>query len=133
MKKTMKVMAMLLCVVSMAMMSACSKEESNQRKIVGTWETVRVYGTYSNGEYDEEQLESGESVWTFNSDGSVTLSENGGESVSTGNYSIIDNDKLLITQILSIQFEIRELTNSKMVLRSSAFGADRYFEFRKIN
>lgn len=133
MKKTMKVMVMLLCVVSMAVMSACSKEESYQRKIVGTWENVRMYGTNSDGEYVEELFESGETVYTFNSDGSFILSLNDGEDVSNGTYCIVDNDKLLLTQIIALQFDIQELTNSKMVLKTSLFGGNVNFEFKKIN
>lgn len=40
MKKTMKVMAVLLCAVTMVILSACSKEDTNQRRIIGKWITT---------------------------------------------------------------------------------------------
>lgn len=128
----MKVMAMLLCVVTMATLSACSKEDDYQKKIIGSWESVRTYGTNQQGESVNEQCE-GEEVWTFKSNGTcIIYIDEFGES-QYYSYSIVDNNKLQIMMLFAVQYEIHELTNSKMVLHMELMGADAYIEFRKIS
>ena len=132
MKKAMKVMAMLLCVVTMATLSACSKEDNNQRKIIGSWELVRIYGTNEIGEEIDEHFGSREEVWTFKSDGTMIFDVSG-ESPLYSSYTIFDDNKLQIMQLIVVQFDIKELTNNKMILHSEILGLDEYWEFRKIS
>lgn len=114
MKKTLKVMVILLCAVTMVMMSACSKS-TNERRIVGDWVRTSsiesAYDTNGNLIYTEDhsQIAAG-GVYRFRDDGFV-INTNG-----EWEPYVIDGDKLVIGDGWTAwKYTIVELTNSTMV------------------
>lgn len=69
MRKTLKLMVMLLCVAAVATLSSCSKD--NEDLIIGKWEIVK----FTDNLLGEDNSRIGE-IWEFKTDG--MLSSNGG-------------------------------------------------------
>lgn len=112
MKKTTKVMAILLCAVTMVMLSACSKEDTNERKIIGKWITTNEVKYFYDGEGNligTKDYSVGD-VYEFKSDG--TASENG---VFFVKYSIAGDELVLGEGTVTFSYRIVELTNSTMI------------------
>lgn len=128
MKKTMKVMAMLLCAVTMVLMSGCSKESTYERRIVGKWEVVRT--DYCGGCEIPP--------WVFNSDGrcSVWVEEEDDPGLINTSYYFVNGNTLMIQYyVLTIPWEIQELSNTTMILRTNSIKKDEewtQYEFKKI-
>lgn len=109
MKKALKLMAMLLCVVSLASLSSCSKDDENgsgSNNIIGKWE-VTIDTWNNNGNDFGHDSRVGE-IWEFK-DGGIVIAD--GQSVS---YAVSGNDITLMGGMLS--GSITSLTNSKLVL-----------------
>ena len=132
MKKTLKVMAILLFAVTMVTMSSCSKEDTYQRKIVGKWEVVHDYSGSQSFDpanidqslYDDDDV--GE-IWEFFSDGSITIDGEGGVTYT------IQGDYLVFQQLFVFNYHIQELTNSSMIIwRDTLFDTYDYLEFKKV-
>lgn len=114
MKKTIKTMALLLCAVTMVMMSACSKS-TNERRIVGDWvRTSSIESAYdANGTLlyteDHSQIAAG-AVYRFRDDGFV-INPNG----ELEPYAIDGNKMVIGDDWVAFTYTIVELTNSTMV------------------
>lgn len=131
MKKTIKVMAILLCAVTMVMLSACSKEDSYQRRIVGKWECVNYWyavgnnptSINSNQYYDESII--GE-IWEFSNDGTARLNN------ELTSYILTEND-ILFGGLFT--FHIDELTNSSLKVWWKPINNESYvdmYEFQRV-
>ena len=130
MRKTKKTITILLCAVTMALMSSCSKEDNNQvgpsgggtyqEKIVGKWGLIRQYGWWWEDEYTDDTFDPPKEYVIFDSDG--TFTRNG----FMFSYVITDN-------ILQIEgygvYEIKSLTSTVMTL---CFDETRNVVFKKI-
>lgn len=135
MKKTTKVMTMLLCAVTMVVLSACSKEDTYQRRIIGKWECVHFKHLPDNpanvdpNQYDD-YTNSGNIglIWEFSSDGIVKETATYGTNAFT--YSITE-EYLVCAGIAS--FNIHELTNSSLIVWWNGSGNYcRYYEFQRV-
>ena len=113
MKKITKTMVILLCSVTMAMMSSCSKESTNERRIIGTWvETCYIiYHYHADGTVStEDYSQIAPSVYRFIDDEFVINSNGEWEPYS------IDGDKLVIGDgWMAYTYTIIELTSSTLV------------------
>lgn len=113
MKKTMKVMALLLCAIMMAtVLSSCSKEDSYQKKIIGRWSftnEVDYYYDASNTLVNTEDFSVG-FVVEFTDSGNFIVG--GLRSVP---FSINDNTLMIGGAEDYDIYEIDELTSTKMV------------------
>ena len=135
MKKTMNVMTILLCAVTMVMLSACSKEDSYQRRIVGKWECVhhkRLPDNPANidpNQYDDYTNSSNIGIiWEFSSDG-VWKQTN---SIGTRVYSYSITEEYLILAGME-SLNIHELTNSSLIVwRYSLNNYYVYDEFQRV-
>lgn len=134
MKKTLKVMALLLCTITISMvLSSCSKEDSYQRKIVGKWEVVHDYSgrqSFDPANFDQSLYDDyyvGE-IWEFFSDGSITI--DGAGSIT---YTI-QEDHLVLHEFFVANYHIYELTNSSMIIWMDKQFLDTpvYIEFKKV-
>ena len=116
MKKTTKVFAMLLFVLSLTALTSCKK--TNEQLIIGKWECTSAIATL-----DDETENVSEYIgwiWLFNNDGTVTTEYNGEESenpvVSSAKF-VIDDNQLTFTSLDNEEtmiYIIKELTNSKL-------------------
>ena len=125
MKKTMKVMAILLCAVTMVMMSACSKEDTYQRRIVGKWEVVHhAYGIFDPLNISPSQFDSDDvgDIWEFRDNGLVWIDDDPPVS-----YAITE-DYLVIAGLVS--FNIQELTKNSLIIWID-YGSREYYELQK--
>ena len=138
MKKTKKVMALLLCAITMAaVLSSCSKEDNYQRKIVGKWEVIHSYRSYGssfnpvNFDHSLCQDHSAGDIWEFFSDGSVSVED--WEDIGTCTYSI-QGDYLVMRVGFVLSYHIQELTNSSLIIWEYKSFADEetYIEFKKV-
>jgi hypothetical protein len=133
MKKTIKVMAMLLFVVSMAALTSCKKE--NKNLILGKWECVTASFT-EDGETNSVSGVIG-MVWEFKANGTVTatLPEDLDDG-DTASYVVLDN-QLTITStdeygdIDTQTYTIKELTKTKLMLEKSHGNDLLSVEFKK--
>ncbi len=107
MKRTLKMMAMLLCIAAFTSLSSCSKDnEDNEDLILGKWKcTVDNYTDNNNGYQHHSYV--GE-IWEFK-DGGVLVSD--GNSVA---YSVSGETITIYGGLMSGTIE--ELTSSKLVL-----------------
>lgn len=120
MRKTLKLIAMLLCVAAVATLSSCSKE--NEDLIIGKWEVVKCTSNLSG----EDNSVIGR-IWEFKTDGMLSAD---GENVS---YSINGNNIILMGGLVS--GTITTLTKSKLVMELSfvlATNEMKHFELKKI-
>ena len=122
MKKTLKLMAMLLCVAAVATLSSCSKD--NEDLIIGKWEVVKCTKT-ENGNVEELNSQIGK-IWEFKTGGVLSCDGN------NTTYSISGNDIILMGGLFS--GTITTLTKSKLVLDYSYASntKTRHYEFKKI-
>ena len=138
MKKTLKVMAMLLFVVSMTALTSCKKE--NTKLIVGRWECVTA--SYTDDGITESIPALKGMVWEFKSDGKVVADV----SIDLPDIDIIEADATYVVSgntltIRSVEIDhdvetetylIKELTNSKLVLQERDNDDYLLIEFKKI-
>ncbi len=120
MRKTLKLIAMLLCVAAVATLSSCSKE--NEDLIIGKWEIVKCTSNLSGEDNSMIGI-----IWEFKTDGMMSAN---GQNVS---YSIDGNNIILMGGWFS--GTITTLTKSKLVMElSSAFNTDEmtHYELKKI-
>ena len=136
MKKTLKVMAMLLFVMSMTALTSCNKAKENL--IVGKWECTTA--TYTDAEGTQTIPWLNGMVWEFKADGTVTSSGidvDDAEVDASATY-VVANDALTITgvdedgDIDSETYLIKELTKSKLVLEERDEDDSLVLEFKKI-
>ena len=136
MKKTLKVMAMLLFVVSMTALTSCSKK--SEKLIVGKWECIAASYT-ENGETQSFTDLNG-MIWEFKSDGTVVASmpeDLDDEADLKVTYVIVD-DQLTMSYIdedgdlEKETYTIKELTNSKLVIEEVAEQTTVKIEFKKV-
>lgn len=121
MKKTLKMMAMLLCVATVATLSSCSKDSEDL--IIGKWEVVKCT-KIENGNVTEASSDFG-NIWEFKTGG--VLSYDGNNTT----YSISGND-IVIMGVLN--GTISTLTQSKLVLdlvSTMNTNWNRHYEFKK--
>ncbi|MBR4390382.1 MAG: lipocalin family protein [Prevotella sp.] len=140
MKKTMKVMVILLCAVTMAMTASCSKESRNERRIVGRWQLTSQTTYYYDALNTLVKFEEN----PFGELGILEFTA-GGDFIELGLYSCpytLDGDNLILGNNDGENceiFTIEELTTTTMVLseRGSWMGGETYaitrMELRKIN
>ncbi len=138
MKKTLKVMAMLLFVVSMTALTSCKKE--NTKLIVGRWECVTA--SYTDDGITESIPALKGMVWEFKADGKVVADV----SIDLQDIDIIEADATYVVSgntltIRSVEIDhdietetylIKELTNSKLVLQERDNDDYLLIEFKKI-
>ena len=138
MKKTLKVMAMLLFVVSMTTLTSCKKE--NTKLIVGRWECVTA--SYTDDGITESIPALKGMVWEFKADGKVVADA----SIDLQDIDIIEADATYVVSgntltIRSVEIDhdietetylIKELTNSKLVLQERDNDDYLLIEFKKI-
>ena len=138
MKKTLKVMAMLLFVVSMTALTSCKKE--NTKLIVGRWECVTA--SYTDDGITESIPALKGMVWEFKSDGKVVADV----SIDLPDIDIIEADATYVVSgntltIRSVEIDhdvetetylIKELTNSKLILQERDNDDYLLIEFKKI-
>lgn len=136
MKKTLKVMAMLLFVVSMTALTSCSKK--SEKLIVGKWECIAASYT-ENGETQSFTDLNG-MIWEFKSDGTVVASmpeDLDDEADLKVTYVIVD-DQLTMSYIdedgdpEKETYTIKELTKSKLVIEEAIGSQSVTYEFKKI-
>lgn len=113
MKKTLKMMATLLCVAAVATFSSCSKDNNsennngnNDASIIGKWEVVK--NTYNDNGNDFGHDSRMGHIWEFKTGGIVSMN---GENAD---YSISGND--IVIQGGLLYGSITSLTNFKLVL-----------------
>lgn len=120
MKKTLKLMALLLCVAAFATLSSCSKDnEENQggntnqlsgisQQILGRWSIASsnfpVYLTTNTNVEFAYEVENGYAMQTVYCNGSII-----------GGWEVVDN----ILVIAGWYFEIQELTDSSLILEET--------------
>ena len=134
MKKTIKVMAMLLFVISLATFTSCKKE--NENLILGKWECVTASFT-EDGVTNSVPGVIG-LVWEFKDNGTVvaTLPEDLDDG-DTASYVVLDN-QLTITStdehgdVDTKTYSIKELTKTKLMLERSHGYDILSVEFKKI-
>lgn len=119
MKKTLKLMTMLLCVVSLASLSSCSRDGD----IIGKW---KVTSATSDDDFDAEAMVG--DIWEFTADG-VLYRITGTETYS-GQYAV--NDNYLVANGGILQGPITTLTNSRLVLELTILTSTVHMELTKI-
>ncbi len=114
MKKTLKLMAMLLCVVSLASLSSCSKEnnsDGSNDQIIGKWKcthsVVQEFDIIEGGLVTQTDSEVG-MIWEFKTGNTVVTDGRAGA------YTISDNDITLMGGIVS--GKIVSLTSTNLTL-----------------
>ena len=136
MKKTLKVMAMLLFMVSMTALTSCNKQAENL--IVGKWECTTATYIEEGVSYPVPELTG--MVWEFKANGDLiaTASLDGVENTATVTYVIL-GDVLTVTsveldgEIDTEAYDIKELTKSKLVLeQTDDWDETLVIEFKKI-
>lgn len=139
MKKTIKVMAILLCAVTMVMLSACSKKDTYQRRIIGKWECVNSWYAVGNDPasispnqylYDEGDHDRIGQIWEFSNDGTMRM-----DNVLFSYIFTEDEDDILIGGLFT--FHINELTNSSLKVWVDLFNSSdedciRMAEFQRV-
>ncbi len=140
MKKTLKVMAMLLFVVSMTALTSCNKEA--EKLIVGKWECTTATYTDEGSTYSVPELIG--MIWEFKANGDLIGTildvEDDYDDVSeTASYVILGNILTITSTDLdgdvdSESYIIKELTKSKLVLEDDDYEWDEnaVLEFKKI-
>jgi uncharacterized protein (TIGR03066 family) len=137
MKKTLKVMAMLLFVVSMTTLTSCKKE--NTKLIVGRWECVTA--SYTDDGITESIPALKGMVWEFKADGKVVADV----SIDLPDIDIIEADATYVVSgdVLTIKsvesdgdidtekYLIKELTKSKLMLEERDDDEVLVLEFKK--
>lgn len=118
MKKTIKVMVMLLFAATLTTMVSCSKESSYETRIVGTWQCTESSIDLVFFEGD---------TYRFQTDGTFTV--NPGPNHDGDAFYQISNDNLMITAIAAVVFKIEELSSTTM--RLSYIGGESA-TFRKL-
>ena len=109
MKRIMKLVAMLLCLVAYATFTSCSKD--NEDLILGKWKCTKVQAYWGESTtYGEEGVGD---IYEFKSDGKMLITKARDNSTKTYTYSINDNI-INIGGLLS--YVIKELTESKLIL-----------------
>ena len=138
MKKTTKVMAILLCAVTIVMLNACSKEDSYQRRIIGKWECVHAKLLPDNpvnidpNQYDDSNIDNAVLIWEFSSDGIVKATTT--DWTYSYTYSITE-EYLEVAGTLfqgSGALHIYELTNSSLIVWQYVNGSYFYLEFQRV-
>ena len=111
MKKTHKLITMLLCMVSLASFSSCSKGDSD---IIGKWK-VTAYNFNDNGNDMSTEIRIGD-IWEFKDDGifiaygetsSYSVSGNNitiAEGMHTGSITSLSDSKLVLDLIFAVNF-----------------------------
>lgn len=119
MKRTLKLMAMLLCVFALAGLSSCSKNnedritKDNKDLIVGTWKLVKMI--------DENRHED-----TFMSGLTYTFYSNGTcECFGLSGSWSIDGDRLIFEE--DDRYIIEKLTSSEMIWRKEPPAQRKYY------
>ena len=126
MKKTTKVFAMLLFVLSFASLTSCNK--TNEQLIIGRWECVAATLTID-GETGTFPGMVG-SFWIFGTDGALTFDapENSDPNTSVSSNPttyVVNDNQVTITGLnhtnenQTIIYIIQELTNRKLLLEAS--------------
>lgn len=127
MKKTTKVFAMLLFVLSLTILTSCNK--TNEQLIIGKWECVTATMTMD-GETGTIPGMVG-AFWIFGADGTLTgesaenSDPNANASSNPATYVVKDN-QVTITGLnhadesRTVIYTIKELTNRKLLLEASA-------------
>jgi uncharacterized protein (TIGR03066 family) len=137
MKKTLKVMTMLLFVVSMTTLTSCKKE--NTKLIVGRWECVTA--SYTDDGITESIPALKGMVWEFKADGKVVADV----SIDLPDIDINEADATYVVSgdVLTIKsvesdgdidtekYLIKELTKSKLVLEERDDDEVLVLEFKK--
>lgn len=134
MKKTLKVMAMVLFVFSLATLTSCTK--SSEKLILGKWQLDRIAASYGGETYEFTMAEFAEmfgedevplATLEFKDDGYVYSPD--GDKAS---YSI-DGEKLTITEDgESTTMNIVELTKTDLALSAEEDGVDMTLYFKKV-
>lgn len=140
MKKTLKVIAILLFAVTMVTVSSCSKERTYQNRIVGKWECIHRATGYIDpthidpSQYHNEDCAVG-SIWDFTQDGLLKVSE----IANTPSNSTEALPYVIAGEYLSfggiVTYYIQELTNSSLIIWSCIeYEGDyyNYYEFQKV-
>lgn len=117
MKKTLKLMVMLLCVAAFATLSSCSKD--NEDLIVGKWKIVYNSSNNTGTGY----------VWEFKSNGKMTTDDPRELIYGTEVEYTVNDDILTLAGMMS--FSIDKLTNSELELTSKSMG-NYHLKFNKI-
>ena len=114
MKRTLKLLSLLLSITAMATFSSCSKDSEDL--IVGEWICYKAEGVVDYEPYcDEFNI-----PYTFNEDGTVDILMNG-----TYEWYII-GDTLYIDDIYYGEYFIEELTSSSMIYVGGSTSGHRY-------
>ena len=126
MKKTMKIMALVLFVIGMTAMTSCSK--SKDKLIVGKWKLETITASYQgiSQEIDPSLWYDEDVYMEFTSDGKV-ISD--GE---TASYSIEDDVLIMTDDYETIRVTIVELTKSTLVLAEEEDGVSMELHFSKV-
>lgn len=136
MENALKVMAILLCAVTMATMSSCSKEDTYQRRIVGKWECIHsIFDQLDDptnidpSEYNFDDDGVG-IIWEFSSDGTMKWTAPDDTDAYTYTYTITE-ENLIVAGLLS--FQVHEITNTTLIVWfKNKNNYYRYFEFQKV-
>lgn len=119
MKKFISYLSIVLCAV--LSLSSCDKEESTTNKLLGTWEWVSSITYYSDGTTETEYADD-----TNRDDMRMIITENViSRDGDTLPYTF-DGKTIYVLGGL-ITFEIEELTNKKLKLKSSTIYDDEYY------
>ena len=132
MKKTMKLMAILLCAVTMATMSSCSKEDTYQRRIIGKWRCIHSYfdqlddPTNINPSQYHDDNGVGQ-IWEFSDDGTMKIT-GATFSGSPEVYPYTITDECLIYGGF-VSYHIHEFTNTTLIIWYKY--PNNYYEYRE--
>jgi len=139
MKKTLKVMAMVLFVVSMVSLTSCKKEKANL--IVGKWECTSASYTQAGITQSIPWLNG--MVWEFKANGTLIGSipddlVESDDDAASATY-VVSGDVLTVSyvdeddgDIERESYAIKELTETKLVLEETEDGVTATLEFKKI-
>jgi hypothetical protein len=114
MKKTIKMIIVLLCLFTVAGLTSCSN--GSDSKIVGSWELVKTEYTDEGGTLVTN--DNIDEVWTFKSNGACYRGTHANPT-RFGHIWVIDNDRLVISDYFP--YTIEKLNSNEMCLLSEEF------------
>ena len=134
MKKTVKVVTLLLCAITMVtVLDSCSKENSYKKRIIGKWQYTREYafghGDLEGESYDNTYTSEDGPILVFNEDGILILQNADGTEVMSTTYTISENAIVF----LWCKYQIIELTNTIMILQSETSSSEYTIELKRIS
>lgn len=129
MKKSIRLLTMLVCFATMGLLCACGddeKEEATNSLLYGKWNVVEA--SINGGDVKPLNYIM---IWEFRADGTFVGNENG--EIYESRYSFIDKNTIILysssTSNVGVEISIRTLTQSKLVIAFSDVDGDSYVAY----